>query len=794
MCEAPHVHPGSVTTIDTDPVSGLTAAQVAERVARGEVNRAPKGTGRTVADIVRANVFTFFNGLLGALFVVMVVFGSIRDALFGVLLVINTGIGIFQEVRAKRTLERLRLLSAPKARAVRDGATRDVAVEDVVLGDLLELSAGDQVVTDGEVTSTDGLEIDESLLTGESVPITKAMGDRVLSGSFVTAGAGRFVTTAVGADSYANRLAAEGRRYTRVRSELMDGTNTVLRYVTWAIVPVAALSVWAQFRAAHTLAQSVTNTVAALVGMVPEGLVLLTSLAFAVAAIRLARRNVLVQELPAVEGLARVDVVAADKTGTLTEPELSLGGVEPIGSCTSDAARAALGAIAAAAPARNDTIEALAATLPPPVGWTASSNIPFSSARKFSAVTFDAHGTWVLGGPDVVLAPGDAARVRAAELAATGDRVLALAHTDAGIEPDGGVPSGLVACALVTLGQQVRSDAPDTLRFFGEQGVALKVISGDAPETVGAVASRAGVPGAVPAVDARDLPADDAGLEAAMDTSAAFGRVSPGQKRAMVAAMQRRGHVVAMTGDGVNDILALKAADVGIAIGSGAPATRAVAQIVLLDGRFATLPDVVAEGRRVMANTERVAHLFLTKTVYAAMLAVVTGLFALDYPFLPRHLTLAGSLTIGIPAFFLALAPNAQRYRPGFVGRVLKFAVPAGLGAGATVLAVTAAARRLGADTSQTQTMATVILTLYGLRIIEILERPLAPWKVSLLAAMAGALGVVLAVPFARSFFALTLPSGQVAAVTLAIGAAAVLLLGADWRLTQGPRPPRDGS
>jgi cation-transporting ATPase E len=788
-----------LTAPNTDPVRGLTSAQVAERMAHGQVDRASEGTGRTVADIVRANVFTFFNGLLGALFVVMVVFGSIRDALFGLLLVVNTGIGIFQEVRAKRTLERLRLLSSPAARVVRDGAAAEVAVEDVVLGDLLAVSAGDQLVVDGEVVACDGLEIDESLLTGESVPVLKSTGDPVLSGSFVTAGAGRFVATAVGPDSYANRLAAEGRRFTRVRSELMDGTSTVLRYVTWAIVPVAALSVWAQFRAQHTLAQSVTNTVAALVGMVPEGLVLLTSLAFAVAAIRLARKGVLVQELPAVEVLARVDVVATDKTGTLTEPDLSLSGVEAVDPCSDQEARAALGAVAGAASARNDTVTAIAAAIPPPAGWSATAATPFSSARKYSAVAFEGRGTWLLGAPEVLLPAGDPARLRAAELAAGGDRVLALARTAADLAPDRGtldgtIPLGLVACALVTLGQRLRPDAPDTLRFFGEQGVALKVVSGDAPETVGAVAARAGVPGALPAVDARNLPTDDAGLEAAMEASATFGRTSPEQKKAMVAALQRRGHVVAMTGDGVNDVPALKAADIGIAMGSGAPATRAVAQIVLLDGRFSTLPDVVAEGRRVMANAERVAHLFLTKTVYAAVLAVVTGLFAVDYPFLPRHLTLAGSLTIGIPAFFLALAPNTQRYRPGFVPRVLTFAIPAGIGAGVTVLAVTAAAHALGADRMQAQTMATVVLTLYGLRIIEILERPLVAWKVALLAAMAAALAAVLAVPFARSFFALALPSWQVATATLAIGAVAVALLGVDWRVTQGPRVRREAS
>jgi cation-transporting ATPase E len=783
-----------LTAPSTDPGRGLTAAEVADRVARGQTNRAPKGTGRTVADIVRANVFTFFNGLLGALFVMIVAFGSIRDALFGIILVVNAGIGIVLEIRAKRTLELLRVLSAPKAVAVRDGAPTQVAVDDVVLGDLIELSAGDQIVADGTVVSADGLEVDESLLTGESVPVRKSPGDAVLSGSFVSAGAGRFVTNAVGADSYANRLAAQGRHYSPARSELMDGVNTVLRYVAWAIVPVAALSVWAQFREANTLAQSVTNTVAPLVGMVPEGLVLLTSLAFAVAAIRLARQNVLVQELPAVEGLARVDVVATDKTGTLTEPTLSFGAMETFAGSSREEAGAALGAIAAANPTKNDTVAALATAFAAPAGWTSTSAVPFSSARKFSAAAFDGRGTWVLGAPDVILAETDPAKRRAVELSGTGDRVLALARTAADLGSDDTLPSGLKAVALVTLSQRVRSDAPDTLRFFGDQGVTVKVISGDSPETVGAVAALAGVPNVSHAVDARTLPLDDAGLELAMESSSVFGRVTPEQKRSMVAALQRRGHVVAMIGDGVNDVLALKAADVGIAMGSGAAATRAVAQIVLLDGRFATLPGVVLEGRRVMANAERVAHLFLTKTVYAAMLAVVTGLFAVDYPFLPRHLTLAGSLTIGIPAFLLALAPNAQRYRPGFVPRVLRFAVPAGLGAGATVLVMTAAANALGADSSQTQTAATVVLTLYGLRIIEILERPLASRHVAMLATMAGLLATVLAFPLARSFFALALPSWQVAAATVAIGFAAIAMLGLNWRLAQATPEQHGGS
>jgi cation-transporting ATPase E len=406
-----------LTTASTDPVRGLTAAEVADRVARGQTNRAPKGTGRTVADIVRANIFTFFNGLFGVLFVIMVTFGSIRDALFGIIVVVNAGIGIFQEVRAKRTLERLRVLSAPRALTIRDGASTQVAVETVVLGDLLELSAGDQIVADGQVVSADGLEVDESLLTGESLPVHKAAGDAVRSGSFVAAGAGRFVTDAVGADSYANRLAAAGRHYTLAHSELMEGVNTVLRYVTWAIVPVAAFSVWAQFRAANTLAQSVTNTVAAVVGMVPEGLVLLTSVAFAVAAIRLARRNVLVQELPAVEGLARVDIVATDKTGTLTEPTLSFSALETFAGSSREEAGAALGAIAAANPTKNDTIAALAIAFASPAGWTPTSTVPFSSARKFSAATFEGRGTWVLGAPDVILTAGDPAKVSRAVIA-----------------------------------------------------------------------------------------------------------------------------------------------------------------------------------------------------------------------------------------------------------------------------------------------------------------------------------------------------------------------------------------
>ncbi len=468
----------------------------------------------------------------------------------------------------------------------------------------------------------------------------------------------------------------------------MQGVDQILRWVTIAIVPTAALLFVSQIRAHDSWREAVSGAVAGTVAMVPEGLVLLMSIAFAVAVMRLAKRNVLVQELPAVEGLARVDVLCIDKTGTLTEGKLSVVAVEPLD--VEAPVAEALAAIAADDPHPNATMTAIRERFPAaPAGWSPTGSVPFSSARKWSAASFDGHGSWYVGGADVLLRGDDVGQALVQEAASAGARVLVLAHaagTDVGAE----LPADLRPAAVVTLRDSLRPEAERTLRYFEEQGVIVKVISGDDPRTVGAIASQLGLPGAADAVDARILPEDQAGMAAALEGPSVFGRVTPQQKRAMVAALRSRGHVVAMTGDGVNDALALKEADMGVAMGSGSDATRAVAQVVLLDSNFDALPHVVAEGRRVLGNIERTSGLYLTKTVYAMLLSLAVGVAGFAFPFLPRHLTLIGAVTIGIPSFFLALAPNTERFRPGFVARVARFAVPAGaLAAIATFLAYT---------------------------------------------------------------------------------------------------------
>src|SRR5262245_29476103 len=771
---------------------GLTPDEVRERVERGQTNDAGDRTSRTYAEIIRANVFTRFNAILGTMLAVILVVGQIQDATFGIILVANAAIGIIQEIRAKRTLDRLAVLSAPKARVVRAGEVSEIAVEGVVLDDLLELRTGDQVPADGEVRAASGLEIDESLLTGEADPVDKAPADEVLSGSFVVAGSGRVQVTHVGADAYARKLAAEARRFTLVRSELVEGINTLLRYIQYALFPISALLLWRQL-GNNDVDQALVGVVAGVVGMVPEGLVLLTSLAFGIAAVTLARRNVLVQELPAAEGLPRVDVVCLDKTGTLTEGEVVFDELELLdaaGDGDEDERRETVGdALGALADDenRNATLGAIGAAFPAP-GWQRTGATPFSSARKWSAASFDGHGSWVIGAPEMVLADvptDDPVRARADELAAEGRRVLLLANADAALSGES-LPAGMQPAALVLLEEKIRPDAADTLRYFEEQGVALKVISGDNPRTVAAVARRVGLDDAGSAFDARELPEDIEALADVLEEHSVYGRVTPHQKRSIVAALQSRGHVVAMTGDGVNDELALKDADIGVAMVSVAAATRAVAQLVLLDGKFATMPGVVAEGRRVIANIERSANLFVTKTVYAALIAIAVVLTGWRYPFLPRHLTIISFFTIGVPGFVLALAPNSRRYIPGFLERVLRFCVPAGL-IGFVAALTTYGLARFEDDLplKEARTSATLVLIAVGLWVLVLLARPFNWWKTLLVGSMAGGMAVLLAIPPLRDFYGFALPDARSLGQCALIAGAAIVLLEIVWRTSR---------
>ena len=762
-----------------EPLRGLSSKEVAERVAQGRTNASGQHTSRSFGEILRANLLTRFNFLLGALLVVILAVGHPQDALFGIVLVTNALIGIVQEVRAKRTLDRLAVLNAPRASVVRDGTTQEVPLEAVVLDDLVVLRTGDQVVADGTIVEANGLQLDESLLTGESEPVDKEPGARALSGSFVVAGSGSYRATAVGKDSYARQLTAEARQFTRVRSELIEGINRLLRYVTWAIPPAAALLLFSQFHAGVDWREALTGTVAGLVAMVPQGLVLLTSIAFAVAAVTLARRQLLVQELPAVEGLARVDVVCCDKTGTLTDGTIAFDHVVRL----SEAApvEQALTALAADEN-RNATLSALAAAFSGRSDWVRAGSVPFSSARKWSAASFAGHGSWILGAPEVVLELREPdVLAQATALADTGLRVLVLALSDTALEGEH-LPTNLKAVALVVFAERVREDAPAALAYFAQQGVAVKVLSGDNPHTVGAVAARVGLAGADMPYDARELPEDLDAVGRLLEERSVFGRVTPQQKQLMVKALQARGHTVAMVGDGVNDALALKLADTGVAMGSGAPATRAVAQLVLLDGRFSSLPGVVAEGRRVTANIERVANLFITKTVWATLLAVAVGITLVPYLFLPRQLSIIDTFSIGVPAFFLALAPNLRRYVPGFVGRVLRFTIPAGIAVAISAFAAFWLARAHDLPLTQQRTAATIVTMMVGLGVLVILALPLT-WRRGLLVALMIA-GFVLLFPFeaVRGFAALDVPSATLLP-TLLIGVGGLVLLAGAWAM-----------
>jgi cation-transporting P-type ATPase E len=740
-----------------DAEQGLTTDEVAARVADGRVNTLPDARTRTVPQIVRANVLTRFNALLGSMFVLILITGHLRDGLFGLVLVANALIGIVQEVRAKRTLDRLTLLSAPKARVRRGGAEIDIPIADVVEGDLLVLSPGSQLVVDGEVEDSQGLELDESLLTGESDASPKAVGDAALSGSFVVAGSGTLRATKVGATAYAATLAAEAKRFALTASELRSSIDRILTWVTWAIVPTAALLFASQLRHHAAWQAAVTAAVAGTVAMVPEGLVLLTSVAFAMSVLRLSRAHVLVQELPAVEGLARVDVLCIDKTGTLTEGRLTVRSVEPLAGTTD--VSPILSAFAAADPAPNATLRAVGAAAGPAPKRGVSDVVPFSSARKWSAVAFEDGDSFVLGGADVIPGLPDAAAARVAELTAGGERVLILAASPDGLPDPARELGPLAPLALIALGDAIRGDAGATLAYFAEQDVRVMVLSGDDPRTVGAIAARLEISGADRAADARGLPDDPAALATALEETNVFGRVTPHRKRDMVVALQAAGHTVAMTGDGVNDALALKSADIGIAMGSGSDTTRAVAQLVLLDSRFSTLPSVVAEGRRVLANIERTSGLYLTKTVYAMLISLAVGVAGFVFPFLPRHLTLIGALTIGIPSFFLALAPNTRRFLPGFLRRVISFAAPTGaLAAVATFLAYALAKGEPGVSLAGARTTAVMVLTWIGLLVLSIVAAPLQGWRLALVGAMAGLFVLAMTVPGSRTFFALEVP------------------------------------
>ncbi|WP_433679506.1 HAD-IC family P-type ATPase [Nocardia sp. CA-119907] len=789
-------------TVSKTAVTGLTAAEVEQRRRDGHTNDVPDRASRSVRDIVRANVFTRINAILGVLFILVLATGSIIDGMFGLLIIANSAVGIIQEIRAKRTLDQLAIVGQAKPTVRRDGKAQEVMPKEVVLDDLIELGPGDQIVVDGTVEESALLEVDESLLTGEADPVDKPVGGAVMSGSYVVSGSGAYRATKVGKDAYAAKLAEEASKFTLVKSELRSGIDTILKVITYLLIPAGLLSIYNQlFSSKESWQPAVTGMVAALVPMVPEGLVLMTSVAFAVGVVRLGRRQCLVQELPAIEGLARVDVVCADKTGTLTENGMRLSDIKTLGSFDDAEVRRALAAVAADDPRPNASVQAIGEELTDRPDWQQTAVAPFSSAKKWSGFSYGEHGDWLLGAPDVLLDPSSEDARVAEELGSSGLRILLLARSDRPVDA-ADAPGTVDPAALVVLEQKVRPDARETLDYFAGQQVSIKVISGDNAVSVGAVASSLDLPGGDHPVDARELPEDRDALADVLETATTFGRVRPDQKRAMVAALQSRDHTVAMTGDGVNDVLALKDSDIGVAMGSGSPATRAVAQIVLLDNKFATLPYVVGEGRRVIGNIERVSNLFLTKTVYSVLLAFLVGIAGIGsqifdydpigYPFLPRHVTIAAWFTIGIPAFILSLAPNNERARSGFVSRVMRLAIPSGVVIGvATFVAYLIAYAGPHATPEQKEqagTTALITLIMIAVWVLAIVARPYVWWKVVLIGASILAYVLLFTIPFTRHFFKLDPSNVGLTTAAFVCGAVGIVLVEAAWWIAAAGR------
>ncbi|MDO5634937.1 MAG: HAD-IC family P-type ATPase [Micrococcus sp.] len=802
-------------------VGGLTPAEVQERIAAGQTNAQPKDTSRSLATILRVHVLTLFNLAIFVCAVVVIVLGRWLDLLFCIAAVSNVVIGVIQEYSAKRKLDRIALLNQDDAIVVRAGERLALPMAEIVLDDVVVLRRGDQVPVDGEVLTSEGLDLDESLLTGENDPVPKNPGDDVLSGSSVVAGIGLVRATGVGASSHAARLSAEARQFSAIRSELRGALEKVALWLTIGLIPIIAVIVNGQMIAAGgwdlalnsprevALEPALVASVAAVTSMIPQGLALMTTISFAVAALKLAQRQVLIQEQPAVEVLARVDTVCLDKTGTLTEGGVSLHDAVPpagavgegaVGSGAAGEAKALTPACRAVLgwfgsdPDANPTAQALATPFPATTSVLPAGMVAFSSARRWSGVQFDGDteadtpelaGTWLLGAPEALL---DAEHLGAertaavgkqcAEQADTGLRTMLLCWSATPLEGET-LPGGREVAAVLTFRENVRADAAETLDYFREQGVRLVVISGDNPRTVAAVAREVGMDIEGDAVDARTLPAEREELAQVMQENTVFGRVTPEQKKNMVLALQDRGHVVAMTGDGVNDALALKHADLGIAMGNAAPATKAVSRMVLLDGRFDRLPSVLGEGRKVIANMERLAHIYLTKTTYALMFGVVFSLLAWQFPLIPRQASTVDFIMIGLPTFFLALLPNARRYVPGFLGRALRFAIPCGTVILAAMVTLVGYLRwqEIPLSTQQLQTAAMITLTLSGLWVLGTIARPLSRVTVALILSMYTVLALVVLVPASRWYHQLELPPTNVVVASLVIAAVACALI-----------------
>ncbi|HEX8959095.1 MAG TPA: HAD-IC family P-type ATPase [Solirubrobacterales bacterium] len=779
---------------------GLSAAEAEKRLRK--LGPPPETSSRSVSSIVAGNVFTLFNAIIGVFFVLMLVLGLFADAVFGLIAIVNSYIGIRQELKAKRTLDELAVLVAPHARVVRDGATVSLLAAEVVPGDVVRIEPGDQLVADGEVIRSRGMALDESMLTGEADGVHKGLGERALSGSFCISGSGYYRVDAVREQSYAGRLAGEARAFRHPPSPLQSEVNQVIVACTWVMAPLAAILLLT-FQLRHTeLIEAAQTATAGLVTLVPEGLVLLMSVTFAVAAVRLARKATLVQQISATESLAAVDTICVDKTGTLTGGELRLLGVEVAEGVEPAAAQEALARFAASAGDRNRTLETIAARFPAKPKRV-SGEVPFSSQWKWSGLRIDG-ASFVLGAPDVLgaagalaLPPGLARKLD--EETAAGRRVVAFGKSAEALPADAsaGAPPRLAPLALVVLEETLRPDAAATIAFMREQKVDLKLISGDARATVTAVAHAVGVPADAGVIDGSQLPEDPEALAEAALRNTVFCRIAPEQKKALVEALRASGRYTAMIGDGVNDVPALKQARLAVAMGSGAQVTKGVADVVLLEDEFARLPQAIAEGRRIARNIHRLGRLYLTKTVYAAALILLVAVPGFAFPFLPRHLTLAALLTIGIPSFVLALAPSdGPLYRGRLLRALAAFAVPAGVATAlGSILSFFLVDTVAGGSLEAGRTAATTTLIVLGLCFVLLLERgpgrehiAIQSNMLALVAALGALFAFILAVAPLRDFFGMAMLDATDWFLALLSAAIGLTIASVIWRLPQVER------
>ena len=775
-------------------MTGLSETEAARRL--GEAGpKHEQATSRSYTSIAIANTFTVFNAILAGFGIATIIFGNPKDALFLGILVANVAIGTFQEVRAKRALDKLAALVVAKATVVRDGAPRQVAVEEVVVGDLVRIASGDQIPADGTLARADGLALDESELTGESEPVVRKTGDEVLSGSFAVEGEGDFEATAVGADSHAAKVTATARAFRHPRSPLEKAMDRLLIVMVGTMIPLGVgLGVSLALRDVSQ-ADAVETLTAGIVNIVPEGLILLVSLTAAVTAAKMARHGILAQQLNAIESLASVSVMCTDKTGTLTEASLRVVELVPAEGETVEDLANTFGTYAASAPTRNTTLEAIHAAGLGDGMWAEepTATIPFSSRRRWSALELDGKRL-VLGAPEALLddtATDPGLAERAASEAASGRRVLALAAYDAPLPeagPDVELSEPVRPLGIVVLAEELRAEAAETIAFFAREDVALKVLSGDNPATVGAIARDLGIEATGPALDGRRLPDDDAELLEAVRAAPAIGRISPEGKARVVRVLSEGGEYVGMLGDGVNDVPALKQARLAIAQGSGTQMARSVADLVLVSGEFGEVPPMVGEGRQILRNIQRVARLFVSKAIFTAFLVLTIAIPSGLFPMLPRQFTLTSTFTIGIPAFLLALAPSSGPWRPeGFLRAIARFSIPAGLACGIGILTTYLLARHwLTDDLTQARSATAATVVVAGLAIVFALEDQPGTRRLvvgALCATMALLFFGACAIPVARDFFEIATPTGGMIGAWLIGSAVAIVLLAVALRI-----------